>query len=608
MQPGRRTVVVKRGGFDFDLRDHGIAVLKGLLLSMKVGRDPAHGTDRIYVGINANPFVFVEVDPQSGKSTQYNAAKGCEGPWDMAFAPDGRILITSINGALSLFDPRRKKLRVVARADTWFWTIACAGDGKFYLGGSPDAKLFRYDLQSRVLEDLGSVHPREKAVRGLVAGDDGFLYGSIGFTAAQVIARDIRSGKTTSILPEHEAGPGGHALGRGTDGAVYARCMSGAIYRLDGGRATPIPTTKFHGFMPLRLSNGDRVTYVDTDTVQIGEGPRARLIPVKYQTTGAGIFHVAEGPGGKVYGSTIMPLYLFRYTPRTGKLQNLGRGAPETGEIYSFSHCDGKLYYATYGGEGSLLVYDPAKPWRPGKSFHDWTNNPRVISVLGEGHCRPRAMCVDARKCIWVGSYPEYGRYNGALLCYDTVRKKLWNNPVVIPNQSICSLACDPSAKVVYGGTDITPGTGANPVTKDARLFAWDVAAREVLWELVPFEGEESIPNLLFLNGKLYGTTRWHGTFFMVDPKTRRVEKVIESKIQAAREQAMLVGLDGNIYGTARAGLFRWRPEGEVEFLCRLFGRRVRRYGGVLFGNGAAIIGARIYFPSGPHLMSLRLP
>ena len=215
---------------------------------------------------------------------------------------------------------------------------------------------------------------------------------------------------------------------------------------------------------------------------------------------------------------------------------------------------------------------------------------------------------VDSKRRVWIGSYAEYGRSSGGLACYDTVSRRLTNNPVVIPDQSIVSLAADASGNMIYGGTDIVRGSGTDPCTKEARLFAWDAAKRKVLWDFVPVPGENGIINLLFLNGKLYGSTRPRFTFFVANPETRAVEKIIPSAISAVREQSMSVASDGNIYGITWMALFRWRPDGDVETLWRLVGRPARKYGGSLFHRGAAIVGPRLYFSCGARVMSVRLP
>lgn len=607
---GEPRLKVVRDGFDFDLRDHGAPVDKGLVLSVKVGRDPIDGRDRVYVGINAQPFIFVVMDPANGSCRHFAAEEGCEGPWDMAFAPDGRVVITSVGGRVCVYDPRDPGLRVVASEDTWLWAIDHAGDGVYYLAAQPRCELLRFDLNTAKLEVLGKLDDTQSSARSVVVGQDGYVYVATGTTATQIVAWHIATGRRRRLLPATEESNGFHGLGRADDGSVYALCNTGNIYRIADGAATRVDKTAFPGLAKPRLSDGRLVHHFDPDMIRIGEGPSAIEYPIHYSTVhGARLFHIAKGPDNMLYGSSIMPLYLFRFDPRRGELVNLGRGAPETGEIYSFAECDGKLYYATYGGEGSFLVYDPREPFRTGKGFHDWFYNPRVIRVLGEGHCRPRAICVDLKKRVWVGSYPEYGKFNGGLFCYDTTTGDIHNNPLVIENQSICSLTADTSGELVFGGTDTTPGSGAAPVEKEAVLFAWDIAARRVIWRLVPVEGETGIANLIQHQGKLYGTTRPRGTYFVYDPDARRMERVIPSPISDASEQAMGLASDGNFYGTTWPSLYRWRPDGDVQSLVVIWGKeQAGPYGQAVFRGGGAIVDDRIYFMNGTRLLSMRLP
>jgi hypothetical protein len=436
------------------------------------------------------------------------------------------------------------------------------------------------------------------------ADSDGFVYGSIGCTAAQVIAYEIATGRVRTILPKREELPNLHKIGKGADGRIYASCMSGNIYRLEHGAAQPVAKNNWPGFAKLKLSDGATVQYLDPDQVEITRGRATRTFRVRYDPPPIGIFHLAVGPRKAVYGSSILPLYLFRYDPRRDKLRCFGRGAPDNGEAYSFGHVDGKLYYATYPS-GHLLVYEPAWRWAPGK---DWSGNPRNLGPLGAGHCRPRAMVVDALKRVWVGSYAEYGRYHGGLACYDPVRGKLQNNCPVIPNQSISSLTVEPTGRFVFGGTDIIPGSAVQPVTKEALLFAWDVTKRKVAWRCVPVPGEERIAALLYLGGKLYGATWGAMTFFVFDVATQKVERVVKSRMSGAREESMARASDGNIYGITWRSLFRLRPNGDIDELWRCIGEPARKYGGSLFHRGAAIIDGRMYFSCGANVMSVRLP
>lgn len=617
---GERTITIARDGHDFDLRDHGIPVFQALVLSLAVGNDPVSGGERIYVALHSVPPVFLSIDAQTGATEQYTAVAGCTEPRNMIVAPDGRVLIVHCFGNLHIFDPCRRTLTPSAkmpfdRQYSGHRTAVLGSDGRIYLGGNGQAELLRFDLDTGVLEDLGALDPRGGMILHLAAGKDGFVYASnrvsVGASPTILAAYEPASGKSVSVLlPDEDAG-GFHTLIRGADGAAYVRSAKGNAYRLDHARAIPIPADQCAAPAVATLAHGDVVRHSDMtpDKLQIGEGVRARQIELKYQTSGARIHHIAPGPGGTVYGSSIMPLYLFRYDPANGKLENLGRGAPACGEIYSFGVCNERLYYASYGGNG-FLVYDPAQPWKIGSGYYDWHHNPRFISEMGAGHCRPRAMVVDSRKRVWVGSIPgpEYGGFDGGLFCYDTVIGKEQNNPVVIANHSIMALTADDAGETVFGGTEVIRGGAEATAPKDGVVFAWDAAAAKVKWSVAPVPGETGVVNLIWHRGKLYGTTRPKGHYFVADAATGTVDRVIPSPISDAAEQSMGLASDGNFYGTTWPSLFRWRPDGGVETLCVVWGDEVKHYGGAIFRGSSAIVGDRIYFFCHARLLSMRLP
>lgn len=606
-----------------DLCDHGIAVYNGSMRCVMPWRDARTGRDYIYASIFATPALVVQLDPTTGRCRDFRLPAPCSGPWSMAFTMEGHLLVTSCCGRICRIDPVSGKVWVAANTGQWAWHIERCADGKFYIATSSECRLFRYDSVTDRLEDLGRLEtaPGQKYLRSVVDGRDGYVYGTLGVAQGQVVAYHIASGRIAKLLPQADIGPTFPNLYRGRDGALYARAVTGRIYRIAHGQAfLHREFSREYGRLsgdewfetvpaPLALPDGRAIRPLDPESVRIGEGRRARIFTLKYKTDGTNIFHLAAGPNKSVYASTIMPLYILRYTPATRKLVNLGRGGPDDGEAYSFGHCDGKLYYGTYS-TGLLMCYDPAKPLhRDPPGAMKWKDNPRLITPLGKGHGRPRAMCVDSRKRVWVAGVPEYGARHGGLGCYDTRTGKYANNPVVIPDQSVWSLAADPSGDILYGGTTVARGSGMDPVTKEAHLFAWDIRRRKLLWKKIALPGVNGILNLLYHHGKLYGTTGSNYSFFRFDPATRKVDYNIPSQISACREQSLCLGPDGNIYGITWMVLFRWRPEtGQIEELCRCMGDDAKPYGGSLFHRGAVIIGGRLYFSCGSHVMSMRIP
>ena len=188
------------------LRDHGIAVRRGSCMSYRVMPHPVSGQDRIYLAFNtgSNVSIVVEVDPRTGRCVQYETDKGCEAPWDMEPTPDGRLLVTSVTGTLSELDPARRTFKVVGQAKMWIWNLCCGADGRYYLGGSTPAKLYRFDRATRRMEDLGIIDAREKMIRLIEADADGFVYMMAGFEAAKAYSYEIATGRVRKILPVGE--------------------------------------------------------------------------------------------------------------------------------------------------------------------------------------------------------------------------------------------------------------------------------------------------------------------------------------------------------------------------------------------------------------------
>ncbi len=601
-----------------DLQDHGIAVYNGACHSMKAWRDAETGRDYVYSFINSALSVVVQIDVETGESKTIPLPAGCAGPRGTAFTLEGHILVASTCGRIARVDPKAGKSWIVADAGKWLWTMDRGADGKFYVGGSPDSQLYRFDAETGKIEDLGSLGLGQMYLRKIVCGSDGYVYCSIGCTASQVVAYHIATGKMKALLPKKDVLPYFiDVFGRGSDGQLYVMANNGSGYRLQHGEAFPLG--KKHDIVKLlkvipywvgyvELPDGRPVIPLDPDAIQIGEGPKAKVIHYTYQTAGTSIFHMAPGPDDTMYGSTIMPLYLLRYSAKSKKLENLGRGAPDNGEIYSFGHCDGKLYYANYPS-ANLMVYDPAKPWHkdpPGRM--KWKTNPKWLGYLGTGNCRPRAMTIDPQKRVWVGGFPEYGYRHGGLACHDIKKKKLKVFDKVIPDQSIDVLVADDTGDFIYGGSNITRGGGMEPNTKHAYLFAWDTRKNKVAWKVTVSPEMTGVSNLLYRDGKLYGTHKFH--FFCFDTKTRKMVYEFPSEISGPRGHAMYFGPDGNIYGMTWMTMFRWRPEsGQIEVLAKCIGEEARPFdGGSLFHRGAKIQDGRFYFTCGPKVMSMKLP
>src|SRR6185503_12335519 len=145
----------------------------------------------------------------------------------------------------------------------------------------------------------------------------------IGTVRAQVVRFDPVTEKTKVLLGEEDRVGGTASVFRATDGRVYAK-VGPKAFRCDGDELTSVETTPATEAVALRdgrvVSNWrvaeGRIAY----TLTAKDG---KTVENKAEFSGAGIqlFTVGAGPGGRIYGSTAMPLEMFDFRPATKALR-----------------------------------------------------------------------------------------------------------------------------------------------------------------------------------------------------------------------------------------------------------------------------------------------
>ena len=134
-----------------------------------------------------------------------------------------------------------------------------------------------------------------------------------------------------------------------------------------------------------------------------------------YEASGNDIFCLHGGPDGCVYGSSVLPLHLFRYDPKSGKLTDMVKCSAAGGEAYSMATLGGKIYISSYPA-ARVSVYDPKAPYHYGDQSGD---NPRELGRIDDISYRPRSTLAGPLGRIWLASVPDYGRWGGPLSYYD---------------------------------------------------------------------------------------------------------------------------------------------------------------------------------------------
>ena len=599
--------------------DLGIPVLRAGVYKTTLGPDGSGEMTRIYAVFtqNAAPVFLVQIDPYTGTAKQFNAPLGTH-PWGLVVGPDNCVYIGTAGeedqgGLLLRFDPAHPEKGVVnlgkmAASETYVWALTRGeGDGWIYGCSYGNGKVTGYDTRTGKFRDYGQMKPGQQYTRPIVAGKDGWVYTAAGTTAPDYIALDPRTGEHGSSRPAEIAGTpvaelaqgGWGVLRKGIDGHAYQR-DNGQWYRLVGGKASPISESELPPSVVPRLKDGRELVGVKPEgewTLRdpaTGQETSGRF---EYKSAGMKAFVLGQGPDGKIYGSTMLPLWLFRTDPATGRHEILGKASHVGGELYSMLPLDGQLWMFAYP-EAYISRYDPARPENYGDGPD---NNPRNYGPMGDGHLRPRALILGPGKKFYVGSFAPYGELGGSMGVFDpALGKTVENYRHLIRNQSISALAYDPKSGLVFGGSDIGGGGGTSPSEATALFFVWDPAARKLLKTAPLVEGDTGTVAMTVARGKVFVVTRPSNTLSIWDIAGGKVIDRRPIDCGDAVEISLGTHTDGRIYGLTEKGVMRVDPKTHEIRLLAAYEPGVS-VGWVMNAEG-------IYFASGVRLIRWEWP
>lgn len=533
-----------------------------------------NGEPYLYFVSSGSPAVLSVVDVGDGSRVDEHPLPGASGSWMVETAPDGTVYVGSYGeGRLYRYFPAEQRvedLGTPVAGETFIWALVVATDGTVYGGtGQQGAHVFSYDPDTGETRDYGALadDPSQPLVTHGIAVDEDTIYAGTG-AVPRLFKIDIDSGERTELtVPEPVAelkyvydmdlrgdllflraspdgapqplhvydtatgewiqqidgahglslsaiAPDGHSVYFVKDRTLYVYDLTERSY--EPTELTDISDVRGIGFLDLSDPDWPGQTLVGADykggywlySPQTGESDKrvADAYPAP-----APIRSITEGPDGKVYAGAYLAGGLASYDPLTGEKRAFG---DEVGQAEGMTTHAGKLYVGTYPG-GDIWSYDPDRPDEPG------VNPVRVLSLKAEHHqSRPYAMA-SAGRYLAIGTVAENGRAGGGLTLYDPETGEYWFDDVV-PGHSVVGLAFHDG--VLYGTTSVYGGVGGpDPTDSDAVVFAYDVEAREKVWEMVPMPGEGALGQITFdAAGKLWSHSP--ASVFRVDVDSRTVE------------------------------------------------------------------------------------
>ncbi|MEV0199694.1 hypothetical protein [Nonomuraea sp. NPDC050691] len=443
--------------------------------------------------------------------------------------------------------------KVAEYPDHFIWTMAASPDGKIYMGTSEPGRVREYDPATGTSRDLGEASPGEAYVRSIQA-DAAHVYAGVGANA-HLVAIDRATGERRELLPPELADRDWVASmsmsGTHIAGGMNSLAELLVLDRADPGRFKVVKATApGEKYIVSVLLHDGHVYFAGRPT---GTLYRYSIAGDKLEVLGVPYFEAAThrllAHEGRIYG--VQDSAVFVHDPATGQIEyrNLvQRGLRAAPEEPMSVHCDGERVYV--GGKSGADVHDLATgkvtrlgiPGEPktmltvrGTTYlgvytqaalyahRAGDSEAKLLARAGNQQDRPRDLAYDARTgLIVMPTQPEPGHINGALSLYSPRTGKLETYRPAVERQTVYSVVT--RRGTAYLGTLIQEGLGLPPVTTAARLAAWDLAARKLLWQHEPVPGARAITSLaLGLAGTvLYGMAST-GEVFAFDLRRREV-------------------------------------------------------------------------------------
>ena len=621
---------------DGKFEDLGVQITSMTLQGTTFAKDPA-GRDVVCTVIRGEPAKLLIFDVRSGELLHRLTLEGAHGAWNATTASDGSVYVgADDNGHLYRWTPRSDKLEdlgQVAKDQSFVWDVAPGDDGEVFCGTYPGCQVIRYHPKDGFSDvGKGAVAQGENYVRALTFDPASKrVFAGVG-AKAHIIEVDPKTGDKKNFLPPKYADKkfaygvdvvAGKLFAMLTDDTktvvfdlktreeeatlpcglqiISPKSPYGEHVYFNSGGAVSVYDLKSRDHEEVRAIGKVGVIALGWIDFDEADFPGATLVAmssrgklVRYHPmTGKSdskqldvppesvpIQSIVAGPDGKIYSGGYLVGGFTRFDPQAGKHEQIGNaGQPEGMAAYG----DDRIFLGVYP-RARLKVFDTTK------AFSD--DNPKEFEELDRfDQDRPFAVLpIEPLRKVFFGTVSDYGRLGGALAVHDVTSGKTQVHRSVVADHSVVSLAYGDG--LVVGGTSISGGLGIKPKENEAKLFLWDPAKGEKVFETVPAPGAWLITGLTVGPDKnVWGVA--DGELFVFDvtkreivSKTRLLPKNNAKSAARWRDAHLAVHPDGNVYGTSSGRLFRIDPK-TMEMT-------------VLRGKGAGLLAfddaGRVYF------------
>ncbi|MBM3239584.1 hypothetical protein FJZ31_25130, partial [Candidatus Poribacteria bacterium] len=361
---------------ELKIRDIGIPVQSVNWVRLHPGRN-LDGAPCIYatMGQQADNLFVLQINPETGAFRQFiSEVPKSNYPTATLMSRTGRLYVgAAYAGHLLCFDPEKDTFEDLGPINPGAASFPCrideAQDGWIWIGSYGAADLTSFDPETGQFTRHGRMDEVDMYNYPLV-NKDGTIACLIQMTRPHVVVFDPKTGEKQTVGPIITKGEGTVDLRKGIDGYLYIVSSLGN-FRIEGFEAIPVDALPEPAHVTTSLPNGTTFDFTDAQQLLYRKlevrkpGGDTQTIDLNYEASGSDIFYVHAGPDGCIYGSSILPLHLFRYNPKSGERVNLGKCSSATGEAYSMANLEGKIYISSYPGAFSNLQF----PYRSERRF-----------------------------------------------------------------------------------------------------------------------------------------------------------------------------------------------------------------------------------------------
>ena len=567
-------------------------------------------------------YALLLIDAETGKSEEFPTPfpYGGDAPYASILSSNNRFY-SHFGSHFVEFDPTKRAFTFIRKTVPQMAMSMTEDDnGVIWSATYPQCGIAAYNPRTGEFRDFGHVHKENWAQypRSIAVDDAGWVYFAIGYTRSHILALNPKTGEVKPMIEESERRQGMAYVFRATNGKVYGQPVAGEkgnwleLYKGTARKVGELPPDAkpkafvagsqglFHRFFP----DGKRIRILDlAERALVIEDPKtgeSKTVRFDYKSEGGHIMSVAVAPDGSVCGGTAFPFYAFRYDPKANKWER----HPCYGQWNTVARRGDRFFVGGYTG-GFLLEWNPFAAWT-GTTKDKPKSNPRYLTDSQPDINRPHELLAhpDGKTLVLAGT-PAYGFTGGGLLFFwdrQTQTKTLLRHTDILEWHSTMSLVALPDGKLL-GGTTTAAGTGGERKAQQAELYLLDMTSKKVIWHEPVLAGVQEYTDLCYdqRNGLVYGFSN-RRKFFVFDPKAKRIVHEQETEPCAYQQgpRVFVVAPDKRVF------VLFVRSIAEVD--PKTFSLRPLAKTPVPITAGGDYLDGRIYFASGSHLWSFRIP